>query len=175
MKTPEGQVYGPVTNSVLDSWLAEGRISSDCFLRSEGSESWNPADEFYGVLAPVGRPVAASSFAGSPQSPRSSFTPGSATRGGPTEDFKVAHRGLTILALGIAGWLTCCPIFSLMAWMMGASDLREMRGGRMDAGGVGMTQTGHILGIMLSVFWIFLVVGGVFLLVLAVAGSLVGV
>jgi len=59
------------------------------------------------------------------------------------------HRGGVILALGIIG-LVCCFICGIIAWVMGNGDLREMRAGRMDRSGEGMTQAGKICG-MISV------------------------
>jgi hypothetical protein len=47
-----------------------------------------------------------------------------------------------------------CPIFSLMAWVMGSHDLAEMRAGRMDRSGEGLTQAGQVLGMILSVLCI---------------------
>ena len=55
------------------------------------------------------------------------------------------HRGGLILALGILGWLVGCPVFSVAAWMLGSSDLREMRYGRMDSSGMGITPLSSIL------------------------------
>jgi hypothetical protein len=85
----------------------------------------------------------------------------------------VPHRGGLILALGLIGFVVSCPIFSLMAWVMGSHDLNEMRSGRMDRGGEGMTQAGQVLGMILSALWIL---GGVVTLVIigiiAIASSL---
>ena len=41
-----------------------------------------------------------------------------------------------------------------MAWVMGSNDLREMRSGRMDKSGEGLTQVGQLLGMILSLLWI---------------------
>lgn len=60
------------------------------------------------------------------------------------------HRGVLILILGILGWVSGCVIFGIVAWVMGNTDLAEMRAGRMDKSGEGMTQIGKIIG-MISV------------------------
>ncbi len=60
---------------------------------------------------------------------------------------KKRHRGGTVLALGIIG-LVVCFIFGIFAWVMGSNDLREMRAGRMDTTGRGLTQAGQICGII---------------------------
>src|SRR5262245_43914396 len=51
------------------------------------------------------------------------------------------HRGVMILVFGILSWCVCL-IFGIVAWVMGNSDLREMREGRMDPSGESMTQAG---------------------------------
>jgi hypothetical protein len=62
----------------------------------------------------------------------------------------VPHRGGVILALGIVG-LVVCPLTGPFAWVMGNTDMAEIRGGRMDPEGEGLTQAGRILGIISSV------------------------
>ena len=58
------------------------------------------------------------------------------------------HRGVIILVLGILGCSLGCCVFGVIAWAMAAADLREMRAGRMDNSGRGMTLAGMILGII---------------------------
>ena len=63
------------------------------------------------------------------------------------------HRGGMILAFGliglIGGMAAFFPfVFGIMAWVMGNSDLEEMRAGRMDPEGEGMTNAGKILGMV---------------------------
>jgi hypothetical protein len=63
------------------------------------------------------------------------------------------HRGGMVLTFGILGlvgpWL-CTPLclFCIAAWVMGHSDLKEMKAGRMDPEGEGQTRVGWILGIV---------------------------
>jgi hypothetical protein len=79
----------------------------------------------------------------------------------------VPHRGALVLTAGIIGvvFLTFCPFISpvagIAAWLMGASDLRAMKEGRMDDAGRGITMAGFILGIIASS------IGGLSLLALA--------
>ncbi|HYV36526.1 MAG TPA: hypothetical protein VE988_12515 [Gemmataceae bacterium] len=61
------------------------------------------------------------------------------------------HRGGMILTLGILG-LAVCGIFAPIAWIMGNSDMVEIRAGRMDPEGEGLTQAGKICGIIGTVF-----------------------
>jgi hypothetical protein len=57
------------------------------------------------------------------------------------------HRGVLILIFGILGLVICFP-FGIAAWIMGNNDLNEIRGGRMDPAGEGLTQAGRICGIV---------------------------
>jgi hypothetical protein len=61
------------------------------------------------------------------------------------------HRGPVVLALGIVG-IVACFICGIIAWVMGNHDLEQMRAGRMDPAGRGLTQAGRICGII-SVAW----------------------
>jgi hypothetical protein len=79
------------------------------------------------------------------------------------------HRGGLIFALGIIGFVSGCPIFSIVAWVMGTSDVNEMRSGRMDPSGMSLTQAGRILGMIYSMLWILFMVITVLIFVLAVA------
>ncbi len=53
-----------------------------------------------------------------------------------------------ILAFGIMSFFVLPVVFGPLAWAWGSADLRDMRAGRMDPSGEGMTQTGRILGIV---------------------------
>lgn len=149
MRTPEGQTYGPVSKADLDAWVAEGRVSADCMLSTETNPNWVNADAIYPGLTEIRQqsPVAA---------PR------------PTERFVDGHRGGLILALGIISWVVGCPIFGICAWVMGSADLREMRAGRMDGSGTGLTQAGQIIGMLHALLTIVVIVVFVFLLLLGV-------
>jgi hypothetical protein len=68
------------------------------------------------------------------------------------------HRGGVILVLGILSLLCSCFILGVIAWALGSADLREMREGRMDPAGRGLTQAGMICGIisvLLSILYLF--------------------
>jgi hypothetical protein len=61
------------------------------------------------------------------------------------------HRGVAILVLGILSIVLICGIGLILgpiAWIMGTNDLREIREGRMDPTGEGMTAAGRICGIV---------------------------
>jgi len=61
------------------------------------------------------------------------------------------HRGGLILTLGILA-ATCnfLLIPGIMAWVMGASDLKKMKAGYMDSDGQGITTAGMVLGIIFT-------------------------
>jgi hypothetical protein len=87
----------------------------------------------------------------------------------------IPHRGGTILALGIISFvfLPCAVICGPAAWIMGNTDLAEMRAGRMDPSGEGMVQAGRVLGMIaaiLMLLWILGVCGAIGLGVLAGRG-----
>src|SRR5690606_24369016 len=59
------------------------------------------------------------------------------------------HRGGMILAFGLCSWMVCF-IFGIFAWTMAKHDLAELKAGRMDPTGEGLTTAGYWLG-MISV------------------------
>jgi hypothetical protein len=59
------------------------------------------------------------------------------------------HRGTMVLVFGILGLVCCIPfVFSILAWVFGDNDLKEMAAGRMDPSGEGLTKAGKIMGII---------------------------
>lgn len=82
------------------------------------------------------------------------------------------HRGTLILVLGILGLIICQPI-GIAAWLMGNTDLRAMREGRMDPSGESLTTAGKVCGIIASVLLGFgLVLGcAYFLIAIVIVGA----
>jgi hypothetical protein len=179
MKTPEGQIYGPVSREQLGQWAGEGRISGDCFVRQGERGSWQTADTIFPTLrTPRTRATAASTGGGYAARPRPhqhavpynpyAATPHYAQRGYAT-GYQEPHRGGMILTFALLGWFLC-PIFAVVAWSMGAEDLRKIQLGRMDPSGQGLTQAGHILGMIQSILML-ISFGGLFLLCLIGAAT----
>ena len=69
-----------------------------------------------------------------------------------------------ILTFGVLGF-ACCQIFSIVAWVMGYADMKEIKAGRMDPAGRGLTQAGMIIGIIGTVLMI-LTIGAQLIMVL---------
>jgi hypothetical protein len=144
LKTPEGQIYGPVLKEELDKWVTDGRVTAECQLSPDES-NWNRAEHVYPVLR-AAKPATHIPFE-SPASRRPSggYSP---TTTAPTHyRYAAAHRGGLILCLAVLSWVVC-PVFGLFAWIMGNTDLGEMRQGRMDPSGMGLTQAGQVIGMI---------------------------
>lgn len=144
MRTPDHRVYGPVPKSELDQWVAEGRVPAEASLQSESAAYWRPAAEVFphlGHSAPM--QAAMNPFAEQPM--ESPFAV-------PSRPDRRPHRGVLILIFAILGWVVCCPIFAMVAWIMGQSDVRDMRQGLMDDSGMSLTQAGMVLGMIETIF-----------------------
>lgn len=194
MKTPEGQVYGPVTRAELDRWMSEGRIAGDCDLRRDG-DGWIAADQVYPSLRPAMAAASSSPPAvvhPSPYSPvagRFAYdrVPGANevrqaglsnqgyALGSSGSVWRLPHRGGFVLGLGVTGLvfglLLGCPVFSVMAWVIGSGDLREIREGRRDDAGYSTTRAGQVLGMVVSLFWVVLCLILVFFFLLSAAAN----
>ena len=66
-----------------------------------------------------------------------------------------------ILTASLAGVTTLLllVIGTPIAWWLGTQDLAEIRSGRMDPAGEGMTQTGRILGMISSILTVVTMLG----------------
>ena len=195
--TPEGYRYGPVDKSELDRWVAEGRVNRLCKLRVDGEGRWRGAEEVYSALraastgpgsqaalgaTPAG--MVATPMQPSGQNPfadRGHASPYYPAPYSPTPYQRPAHlaphRGVAVMVLGILGLVFAlfgwCPVLSLIAWVLGSADMREIRAGRMDPTGLGMTQAGHIMGIIGSILGLMFV--GVMIVYVAFIFVMIGV
>jgi hypothetical protein len=172
--TPEGPIYGPISWPEVEQWTAEGRIDAACQLGRSTSGPWRAAGEVLPSLAvekftsaiPEAAPLHSS---GNNAQPLPAANP-------QTNNFAPAapgawitpHRGPIIFILGLLGLVVGCPVFSFAAWAMATRDLAEMRSGRMDRSGEGLTLGGFILGLIASLMW-FVFMFGVLLVLLVYA------
>jgi hypothetical protein len=83
------------------------------------------------------------------------------------------HRGTLVLVFGILGLLMCAPL-GIAAWVMGNSDLRQMKAGLMDPTGEGTTNAGRICGMIATILLILGVVVFVAIFALGVGGAILG-
>lgn len=68
------------------------------------------------------------------------------------------HRGSTVLVLGIMSFFFVPIILGPIAWIMGNTDLAEMRAGRMDREGESQTQAGRVCGMISTLLFIGVIV-----------------
>jgi hypothetical protein len=85
------------------------------------------------------------------------------------------HRGALILIMGLLSIFVFAIPFGQIAWIMGNQDMREIRAGRMDPEGEGMTQVGRILGIISTILCLLALLGvclifGIFLIAAGTSG-----
>jgi hypothetical protein len=152
LKTPEGQIYGPVLKEELDNWVTDGRVTAECQLAPDES-NWDSAENVYPVLRVAKTAIHVPFGTRGTESPTTSSRPATgysaatATAGPTRYRYAAAHRGGLILALAVLSWAVC-PVFGLFAWIMGSGDLREMRQGRMDPSGLGLTQAGQVVSMI---------------------------
>jgi len=96
--------------------------------------------------------------------------PGAAGRR--NRSFHTPHRGALILVFGILSWVVC-PIFAVVAWVMGNQDLKEMDAGRMDPEGRGLTLAGKIIGIIhISLIGFLICIYGAIVVMVIAAGGM---
>lgn len=151
LKTPQGAVYGPISKDQLDTWCEEGRVADDCHVKHEEEHAWREAAEEYPVLRH--EEPAAPAFATMQAAAQTPFglqqAPAPSPAAPPRPSVVLPHRGVIIVALGLASWITvCCPVFGVIAWNMGNRDLELMYSGQMDASGMRMTHLGRLLGLI---------------------------
>jgi len=77
-------------------------------------------------------------------------------------------RGGTVLTLGILG-IVLCFVLGIIAWVMGAGDLREMREGRRDKSDEQLTKAGMICGIVGTVLGLLGMLWGIFVFMMALS------
>lgn len=75
MRAADGQIFGPVDKEEMDDWVAEGRMTAESQLLSEGSEKWLLAKDVYPSLATALPPDAPASLAPVDTEEAPAFTP----------------------------------------------------------------------------------------------------
>jgi hypothetical protein len=149
-------VQGPYTRTQVLQLIDEGQVRADMLFSRDGAD-WVEGSAC-SELFPDERPAAP--IRGGAQNP-GLHRAGSRGRGR-----LEPHRGGAILVLGILG-VVFCQICSIIAWVMGNTDMAKIRAGRMDPSGEGLTQAGRILGIVGTVLLLI----GILLVVLYMGAS----
>ena len=150
--------FGPISLEQLLEWINQGRVGANDLVWRQGMAQWQPASQVPELTSQFrhgAQPLVDPGGAGIPPAP------GGLAPVGPWRDPRISrlqpHRGGAVLALGIIG-LVCCFICGIIAWAMGAADLKEMNAGRKDPAGRGTTQAGMICGIIGVALWGLLII-----------------
>lgn len=139
MRSVDGSEYGPVDQATLDRWFREGRVGPGYQLRRSQYENWQPAD----IFRPAMPHRSDNPFAdtGAPHNPNQAIDP---TTNRPY--YPQGDQGVLILIMGILGFF-CCPLFAVVAWIMGHTALNAIQAGLADPSSKGLVQVGYYLGI----------------------------
>lgn len=81
-----------------------------------------------------------------------------------------AHRGTTILVLGILG-LVVCAVCGIIAWVMANKDIPKMEAGTMDPEGLGQAKAGKICGMISVILWALAIIAYVVFIVIFVGAA----
>ncbi len=155
MKASNGAEYGPADSATLARWFTEGRVGADYQVRIGQHGHWQPAQAFQS-LPSAQTPMPESGI--NPYAAQSTFSVGVATG----RIYPKADQGGLVLAMGILAWIGVCPIFGIIAWVIGAQALADINAGQADPSGRSTVQVGYYLG-MVNVL-ICLLCGGFLLL-----------
>ena len=166
MRSTDGAEYGPVDRMTLYRWFSEGRVGPGFMIRQSETGMWQSAEIFKPGQQSAGIPLSSSST-----NPYAATTSGSAA---PMygQMYPKPDQSALVLAFGILSWFIC-PIFGVVAWIMGHSGLSDIRLGLADPANKGLMQAGYYLG-MVNVI-IYLLCGGgyfVFIAFMILIGSM---
>ena len=82
------------------------------------------------------------------------------------------HRGIFVFTFGILSFIGgfFAIVFGPIAWIVGRRDLKEMNTGVMDNSDHGLTQAGHVLGMIMTIFWALVLTVGLCFVGITVMG-----
>ncbi len=158
MRAVDGSEYGPVDQTTLDRWFREGRVGPGYQLRQSQYGNWQPADIFRPAM-----PHRSDNPFAEAASPSNPFPQVDPTTNRPY--YPKGDQGVLVLVMGILGFF-CCPIFGIVAWILGHTALNAIQAGLADPSTKGLVQVGYYLGIA-SVVVGLLCYGGQILVALA--------
>lgn len=160
MRAVDGQEYGPIDQPTLERWFREGRIGPGYQIRQSQYGNWQPADIF--------RPRVQTDAAPSDSSSDNPYSPVDTSAG--MYRYPKPEQGVLILVMGILGFV-CCPIFGVVAWVMGHTALNDIKAGRVDPNSKGLVQAGYYIGIASVLINLLCVGGSVVIQALTVVGG----
>ncbi len=150
MRAVDGTEYGPVDQQTLQRWFREGRVGPGYQVRQSRYDNWRPAEEFRtAAQRPSANPFAQAPHDSNPYQPVAAGVPG--------QTYLQADQGVFVLVMGLLGIL-CCPVFGLVAWVVGHQALNSIQAGLANPNSKGLVQIGYYLGIASVVM--FLVCSG---------------
>jgi hypothetical protein len=160
LEMPGGEVYGPVDWNTLVAWKNQGRVGANYRVRRGENGAWQLASAtllFSTTVNPYAdRPANAGNAYATPQYQYA---------------YSRQDRSGVILTIGILSLvllITCGPfatILGIIAWILGAQDMRAMRDGQLDPNTRGSIQAGYYLG-MASTLLSVLCFGGYILVII---------
>ncbi len=152
LKTPDGQIYGPVERTELDAWKQQGRVSAACLVQMQGQTHWQSAVTLYPDLTEWSAQDVDSRGR---QRYGHRHWLGTRPPQGRSRDhrgFRRPNNGGAILVMGILGiCFVFVPIFALIAWSMGYSERRAINRGDASPQFRWMVDVGYVLGIIGSI------------------------
>lgn len=156
MKTPDGQIYGPVIQEELDSWAEQGRVSSACLVQMDGQSHWQSALVLYPHLS-TAQPTVGSEYSVRQHYERTGRYPergvgigGSRTvNQQPVTNTPRPSNGGTVLALAIVSlFFVFFPIFGIAAFWIGRAEIKAIERGEATSDGRAMLDIGYAVSIL---------------------------
>jgi len=141
-----GQQRGPVSREEIIGLVSRGQLRLNDYVWSDGMPNWVPIQNVPG-LHEGATPQPGYGGGGA------AYPGGAQAYAQPRRRYLRPHRGSAVLTLGILG-LVVCGICGIIAWVMGNTDMVQIRAGRMDRSGEGMTNAGRICGIIGTILFI---------------------
>lgn len=141
MKSPEGEIYGPVPRLELDQWEREGRVSGDCLVQRVGSSHWESALVLYPHLATAAR------LSGVLRGKQSRHHVGTDWNRPVATGPMRPNSGIVVFIMGVLGIATLFfPVFAAIAWYMGAAERKAIQAGEASPRGSTLVDIGYFLG-----------------------------
>ncbi|MBX7131947.1 MAG: DUF4339 domain-containing protein [Fimbriimonadaceae bacterium] len=125
---PDGQRYGPADVSVLNQWVAEGRLAADSEVEREGDGERMTLSRVEGVALAAQAPMAAPAIPQPPHAPSQPYQqpqnwqqpPGYSNYPRPGQGSPAAGQGELTASwiLGAVTFAFCCPVLPIVGLVM---------------------------------------------------------